>query len=251
MEWISDVSAGDWLRERLSPDFSGGLHSFVPAGFAAYGRVCYPMWRDNSPTINGDPDALVHEDVTWAQVAAAFGTVLHPLAQSHALMRQEWNSNQEAIVNGWRYSIPPIGTIEPATMTPLATVLAAHTATPDDGFAAVWEGWGDLPAWCDTSPKLELPGRNYILFKAGITEFIKPDWPQRAPWNSESVFHDTPSICWPADHSWVLANEIDFDTAIVAGSAALIEVLQHTPGMEALPISLTDKLYSDSDLINK
>lgn len=44
MEWASDVSAADWIVDRLR-HFRTDLGSFVPEGFAAYARILHPAWR--------------------------------------------------------------------------------------------------------------------------------------------------------------------------------------------------------------
>ena len=60
----------------------------------------------------------------------------------------------------------------------------------------------------------------------------------------------SPSILWPEDHSWVLATEIDFDSTLVAGTAALIRELVQTPGLEVLPIRTDADLRWEGDVLN-
>ena len=99
MEWTADVSAGDWLRERLDADWSTpSMHQVVPRGFPAYARIFHPATRDRPvgrpwPSLpygaharewaafhEAAPDIDV-ERVSWADTATAFGTRMHPLAQ--------------------------------------------------------------------------------------------------------------------------------------------------------------------------
>ncbi len=45
MEWTADVSAGDWLRERLDEGAAWGesMHGVVPRGYTAYANEVAPM----------------------------------------------------------------------------------------------------------------------------------------------------------------------------------------------------------------
>lgn len=94
-------------------------------------------------------------------------------------------------------------------------------------------------------------GRSYVLFQAGASDFADPSWRHHAPWVEESNWTQSPSILWPEDHSWVLATEIDFDSTLVAGSAALIDELVQTPGLEVLTIGTDAALSWDGDVINR
>lgn len=163
MEWTADVAAGDWLRDRLDDPSRGTMHGFVPRGFDAYLRIFHPASRDRPvgrpwPELPyaahaTDWDALHHarpqiddEPVSWATTAAAFGTTMHATAQWHRIVgpRQVENEDGPRDAAGWRYSDPPVGDLNPDLLTTVAAHLAAHTTTPDDGYAALWEGWGGL-----------------------------------------------------------------------------------------------------------
>src|SRR3954447_16541480 len=100
MEWTADVAAGDWVRDRLDdgPAWGATIHGVVPRGFAAYARVFHPATRDRPVGMPWPPlPYLRHakewerfhaarpeidtERVTWDATAAAFGTIMHPMAQ--------------------------------------------------------------------------------------------------------------------------------------------------------------------------
>jgi hypothetical protein len=55
---------------------------------------------------------------------------------------------------------------------------------------------------------------------------------------------------WPADRSWCLATEVDFDSTLIGGPRALIEAVLHAPGVEAWPVSENDDLTIRGDLLN-
>ncbi|MFD5214164.1 hypothetical protein [Microbacterium sp. NPDC058345] len=161
MEWIADSSAGSWLRERLDEKHET-MHGVVPRGFRAYARVFHPAsvrslpgrampsWDELDRMPDSDRDALfgqyVDEPATWAEAAAAYGTVLHPQAQWGRIVRtpagDDWRSR--IAPDGRQFDAPGEGEMEPALLAAIARHLVGHTSTPDAGFAAVWEGWGGL-----------------------------------------------------------------------------------------------------------
>ncbi|HEV7726021.1 MAG TPA: hypothetical protein VGO74_03750, partial [Modestobacter sp.] len=67
-----DTSAGAWLAEAFARRSLDTVASLVPARFEAVARVFHPAVR-----YVGDEDV----EVPWASVAAANGTVVHPLMQ--------------------------------------------------------------------------------------------------------------------------------------------------------------------------
>lgn len=132
MEWIANPSVGDWLRERLDPGFSS-VHGVVPHGYPAYARVFHPPLVGDAPT-------------TWAATATAFGTTMHPLAQWQRIVRTpidgDWRTRTGP--DGREYSGPLEGELDPAQLAAVADHLVGHTATPDAGVVALWDGHGGL-----------------------------------------------------------------------------------------------------------
>lgn len=286
MEWTADVSVGDWLRKRLSDDWS--IHHFAPHGFEAYARLFH------TPDVQSGPDAA-EQATTWADAAAAFGTTLHAQASWQRLVKTppEASWHTRVAPDGREFSAPSEGNLDDAALNHLATHLLAHTTTPDDGFAAVWEGWGGLVGHLGTGPsqasltfsedarhqqmlqqsihnpfdnpfqratwqpgilsdeiskgpRLELPDRDHVLFSAAPSMFARPDWRTSAPWDEEPL-----SLVWPADQAWVVASEIDYDSTIIAGSSELIRAICTDESLEALPLHEGASLYWDADDINR
>ncbi len=334
MEWTADVSAGDWLHERLDDvdAWTGSVHGVVPRGFEAYARVFHPAWRDRPVGAEwprepysdhrvwdafhaAHPDLeTIDERVEWATVAAAMGTTMHPRAQWGSIIRFDPYANREndpRDADGWRYLDPEQGSMPAEVFAALATALAPHTSTPGDGFVAVWEGWGGLVGFVGTSPsrgfyqlsddgadavldrhnamlgsslkdrfnnvfrratwqegilprevsegvRLELPGRDHVLFRGGVAELARPDWELHVPWRDrQSEEHgfppsaQTPSIVWPADRAWVSVTEVDYDSTIVGGTRELVAALVATPGLEVREIPEDALLSHDSDEVNR
>jgi len=167
MEWTADVSVGDWLHERVSDGDPWGttMHNVVPRGFPAYARVFHQATRSRPvgrawPPLPYDDNVRAWEAfgragvevdteaIRWADVATAFGTTMHPLAQWNALVRvgatgpNDWQQVQGP--DGWQYDAPMEGQVDAASLAAIAGHLAAATSTPDAGYVALWEGHGAL-----------------------------------------------------------------------------------------------------------
>lgn len=164
-----DVSAGDWLTARIDDPWRGTMHDVVPRGFAAYARVFHPasvqeipgermpsleQWRESAPSELQDlQQRIVHRRVTWGETAQAFGTVFHPGAQWGPLTGSGADGGGQVDSSDGRwFDDPSVGALEPDLFTALAKSLAAHTTTPDAGFAALWEGSGGLVGRLGTGP---------------------------------------------------------------------------------------------------
>jgi hypothetical protein len=130
-------------------------------------------------------------------------------------------------------------------------VLARHTTTPDDCFFCLWEGWGSAirggdglrvanfgtrtvtcgpamaPAFDQSvlnGPKVQIPHRNYFLFRGPLTDF--GDWgaADYLP-GMPRIDMPNPAFIWPADRSWCLANDVDPHWAGIGASTAAIDEL--------------------------
>ncbi len=331
MEWTAEVAAGDWVRDRLDhgPAWAATMHGVVPRGFEAYARIFHPATRDRPvgrawpplPHARHEKEWAAFEDappeidverVTWALTALAFGTVMHPLAQWQRVVGPRIVEGEDGPRDaaGWRYADPQPGLLEPDLVVAIAQTLAAHTATPDDGFVAVWDGWGGIvggmgygpsrvlltsvdgpsedvprhdeflahaardtfndvfrrPAWqrgilsdeISRGPRLSLPNRDHVLFRAGVSELADADWTRRAPWRDTELEREgftpaaqSPSLVWPADRVWVLVTDVDEDSSVVGGSAALIQAVCADPRLEALTLAEGADLGWDADEVNR
>lgn len=158
-QYVSDVGRGEWLRPMEAEPFSS-LLSMAPRGYEMYARVFHPLDRDRpvaTKTWHGTDEATYFEGVsdigasleteysTWATVAESFDTTMHPNAQYARLTGSGPDEVQQSISpDGWRYGVPQTGNLEVTSLATVAEVLSRHTATPDTGIAAIWEGWGGL-----------------------------------------------------------------------------------------------------------
>lgn len=156
-QWVPNI--GEWLRPMEAEPFGSTL-SIVPRGFEAYARIFHPVHRDRprdtktwqgidqTTYFDGIEDinaSLETQRVTWAQAAESFNTTMHSEAQYAAILGCDVENTAGAIApDGWRYHDTWEGSLDVASLAAAAEVLSAHTATPDAGVAAIWEGWGGL-----------------------------------------------------------------------------------------------------------
>ena len=158
-----DVASHQWLQDRIiDPDERNwqALYHVIPDGYEAYARIFHRAQRDRIigeltwQQLEADAEQRIYhhdlqtedEPVRWAQVAETFGTVMHPQAQWHRLIRQSEPYNHGTLLDdaGWRYSEPQEGSLDLAQLGALAEVLVQHTETPAETVFAIWEGWGGL-----------------------------------------------------------------------------------------------------------
>jgi hypothetical protein len=250
-----DPSAAAWVGARLT-GFGARVTDTVPSGFAAYARILHPVQVDQ------------HRWVTWSDVAEAAGTRVHPLVQWRRLAPRGDTS-----MAWWRECAPDEGNLPAAALRSLSAVLSRHTATPDDCWFCLWDGYG----WIQGSPSVGIvsvdsdrrvtkqlvppafpaevrepsravrfPGRGYLLGHGPLDAALSVGW-----W-LDGELHDpqSPNLIWPEDHSWCVGTEIDFDSTLVAGSEELIEDLLHERTLEVWRIGPDDSLQIDADQIN-
>jgi hypothetical protein len=212
--WSIDVRQADWIAGRLTPwEGEWAITIFVPAGFEAYARVLHPV---DTPE-NG------RRLVRWADVAAWSGMPLRKDAQFHTIaLPPPAGFGRQA--TGTPAGPPPAGgqspqggTLYPADAEVIAAIVRAWTATPDECWFCVWDGFGwdhasvsavrtengqppeitaeprryPLPASVRAGPRVCLPNREYLLYQ-GPAEAV----------TATAAVHDSPGQCanlwWPA-----------------------------------------------------
>lgn len=99
---------------------------------------------------------------------------------------------------------------------------------------------GILSREISEAPRLDLPDRGHVLFRAGVTELAAADWVLDAPWRDTAAEGYgggpdamSPSLVWPDDRAWVWATEVDLDSTLIAGSVELIDALCAADDLEA------------------
>lgn len=154
-----------------------------------------------------------------------------------------------------------------ALMRDALGVLALHTATPDDCYFCLWDGWGSAirggdglrhldnstgvvkrgplmaPAFDQSvldGPKVSIPYRDYHLFRGALTDF--GDW-GAADYLPGMPRTDmpAPAFVWPADRSWCLANDVDPHWAGIGAGTAAIDELLRTTRLDITPADPTQR----------
>lgn len=255
LHFATDVSAAEWVVVNVGP-FGSGVGALVPQGFAAYARILHPAW--------GAGDHLV----TWAEVAAWSGRVIHSRVQFDAIARPAAGAGITA--RPWQGDPEP-GTLPPSLLSALCDILAAHTGTPGHCWFAVWDGYSRIPgphaAVAATAPGAaadEPTGRRVLppRFPPGVTslpEVLLPERPYlllEGPLDAAgelgmTLYDQSPSLFWPDDHAWLVATDVDLDSTYLGGSAALVRDLLADGRLEAVPASVTDRVWADSDDVNR
>jgi hypothetical protein len=259
LEPVADVSVGEWIAQRLGGPL-GTVGSVVPRGFAAYARVLHPV-----------ESGAGRPSLTWAQVCRLTGRIPHALMQWAAITTPAAGAAVAAASGRWDDGDVRVGSLAPSALGALIDVLAPATGG-HDCFHALWEGWGwvdgfgvrvlsarddgrvepapapepGVPAEVWALPRLRLPHRDYLLFRGRLQAALDMGWQGPASWFQPQ----SPSLFWPADHSWCVCTEIDFDSTLVGGSADLIEAVLTTRGLDAWPIDVDDDLTALADLPN-
>ena len=168
--WTGDAARWEWLvarhagghGERVDPATEVPLPALshtVPSGYDAIVRILHPFARSRpaagtwdeyrealeTPDYEAWPESVSEDVVRWRDVAAAHGRTLEPGSLSHELLGVPFGEEPEGeSVDGWEYSTPMQGSPDEQEFVAIARILAAHTATPNRGVVAVWEGYGGL-----------------------------------------------------------------------------------------------------------
>lgn len=215
-----EVSAGDWIAERLVRDWSKTVPAgaVAPAGFDRLVRVFHPAGDDNPRT--------------WAEVAAEQGRVMHPLAQWCGIYPPFDGTSWTSEVDPESGSMPP--TVQEAILE--------HCPAAADVFYAVWVGFG---FWEEADHGPTVRGRGGHRLFTG-PKAVLSTWPgMERTWRKQSA-----NLIWPPDRSWCIATDIDWDSTLVAGDSALAEALLSDPRLEAAEVAHTDDLSWSGDHLN-
>lgn len=256
----TDVDATRWIDERLQPfrRLPEGVlvGEIVPSGFEAYARLFHPARRFFGPSIEQSTS------LRWSEIAAARNKKIHPEMQIEALIDKVDafdNNHWRAISSGEGEWSPPDEGLEETEAIAVLTLLRPFTATPNDAWFMLWDGYGDLGPEIDPLPRgmihpdrsgTRLPQgmdartpalRHYLVFRGpldGLREWYR--------WRNEG-----PNYWWPADRAWVVVTEIDGFSSYVGASAAGIDTLLASPLVEALPSALSFRFDVWGDTVNR
>ncbi|MCL8250941.1 MULTISPECIES: hypothetical protein [Aeromicrobium] len=160
------------------------------------------------------------------------------------------------------------GHLDAALLAALVDVLRAYTATPDDCFFALWEGYGDIhggeaagfltafsgpPKWPGRiftkekpvappppafpphvmeGPLLSANDETYFLFGGPLAEAGR--WGAQGYGNGAPRDINSPNLMWPADHAWFVTTGIEGTWTGVGGSESLVAALLRDDRLETV-----------------
>jgi len=255
----SDVAPTMWINDSVQPrrhvDDGMLVGEIVPSGFEAYARVFHPGRR-----LFGNS---IEQSVTlrWAEIASIRGKTAHPEMQIEALIDNVDAHDYDhwtAVGTGGGAWFPPHRWLGASEALPLASVLRPFSASGEDAWFMVWDGYGDFGPGIDGIPRgvihLIRSGppveaefvegtwalRHYVMFRGPLDAF--PGWFQ---WRSEA-----PNYWWPDDRAWIVATEIDGFSTYVGGSEECIDAVLASQFLEALPSALDDRFDARGDSVN-
>jgi hypothetical protein len=106
-------------------------------------------------------------------------------------------------------------------------VLARNTATPDQCWFCVWEGygWPALNRLREHPSRAALEHRNCFLFRGAVSA--------AGAFRSE-VWFQSPTLWWPEDRAWCVASELDIYSTYVAASTTAVRALIDHAALEVL-----------------
>lgn len=125
---------------------------------------------------------------------------------------------------------------DPALRVALTT-LAGHTATPMQGYAAIWEGWAGEPP--PEAPRVPIENRTMLLFTGPVG--VLRDAPSLA-WYGHADGYAEPHLVWPEDQAWCLACDVDEEVEFSVGCS--VDAFQALRG--ALPGAVRQVQYGEA-----
>jgi hypothetical protein len=253
----ADAHAADWLVAGVR-DFDHAVGSVVPAVFEAYARVFHPASRD----VGAETVA-----VRWADVASANSRVMHPAAEWGSITGP-WKHRHGSGQPGVWDEPPSTGELPHVTARRLAELLVEHTNRREHCFFALCEGGvlGLIVLFPDgmseserrrveTSERAGVETWEALIghgasFKLSGREMRLLNGPLAAIEDFYEHFRGRPSLWWPSDRAWCVGTDIDLMTTYVGGSRACVGALLDDQKLEALAVSVDQRLTWDADTIN-
>lgn len=259
---VDGAEAGAWIEPGLGGEF-GAASRQVPKIFRAYARIFH-----RSTDSDGN-------HVTWGEVAERLGRTAHRGMQWHQLVGSSDSANFTG--SNWSGGRPSLGEMDIEEMDRLCEVLDRHTTNSEHcyfGLCGIQNYKLEfLSAEELRLPRLDLPwGRDHVILAGPLSAIDQLGWSDEphavddrsttrlvdastgAPLDlslpEDDHWYEAPNLIWPADHSWIVVSEVDFDSTLVGGSRVLVDALVACPGLEVHEVELDTSLAAFSDKLN-
>ncbi len=251
---VDGAIAGAWIEPRLD-GWGGKVKEQIPQIYDAYVRIFHPASDEK-----GTP-------VTWAEVATALGSTAHREMQWHAIVGSHDSSGFEG--SRWAGGNPNISELDEEPLAALCAILGRHMGSPERCYFGVSTIHAGVEEEFPDEPLLRMPHRDFVILAGPLSAVdqiaisnthstvisfsaVVPteDGPPPDPDPSTYVWEVSPNLIWPENRAWFVATEYDFDSTLVGGSRALIDMILDSPDLEAWEVDLKVSLENDADKIN-
>jgi len=91
-----------------------------------------------------------------------------------------------------------------------------------------------------SAPRVQIPARSYLLFRGVLHDAGRWGAADLLPGRPRRI--NSPNLMWPSDHAWFVASEIDLPWTGIGGTAALLDDLLSTEGLDVEATELSDRL---------
>jgi hypothetical protein len=208
-------------------------------------------------------DWIQHSELPWPQLVGFSPAGFDAYARLRLLPDPTRPGQRENDVGeGWRLDQLPR----------LFEVLTTHTATPNDCYFCVWDGYGNTAVASNVDavdldedavvqfkdpdaqpavpprppnstatenlPKVVIPHRACWLFRGPLAEVGA--WDTASGWPGQVHFDQAePAFVWPADRAWSIAHDVDPHWMGVGGDNGLISELTTDPHLDVIPADPT------------
>jgi len=247
---VDGEAAGAWIAPRLEGGFGGKVKQQVPDGYDAYVRILHPA---------GDGQG---EPISWAAVAEKLGRTAHREMQWHRLVGisdplDRWGSE-------WKGTEPSVGEMDPVVLEALCGILATHTTDSEDCFFGLNTIRGGVEEAYPGAVQLHRPG-DFVVFSGPVSAAGGVGYDSGESWVTD-IYSDgrreqrllpsrwlscSPNLIWPADHSWYVVSNVDFDSTLVGADRELIDAILAAPTLESWEVRRNDSLEAWADKINR
>jgi hypothetical protein len=115
--------------------------------------------------------------------------------------------------------------------------LAPFTATPEDCYFCLWEGYSDIPLPPDArrGPLVEVPHRRHALFRGRLRDIDH--------WETDFGGGQPiapPAFVWPADRRWCFTSDVDPHWAGIGAERTAVDALVADPRLDVVAADPAD-----------
>jgi hypothetical protein len=218
-----------WIKASLPRGLGPVVTEQVPSCYSSFVRIFHPAFDQQGHLIR------------WSRVAAEYGKVVHP--------EMQWNSISTDARSGgcsglrWDGAKPSIAGMSFSLWASVSRILMQNTLSVDTFYYGLSTIHSDVADSFQDAVPFVFGDRAFVICRLSRTEL-------ECEADREKASLLPPNILWPADKSWYLASEYDFDSTLIGGSEAIVRSMMSNAALEALEIGPEASLAADADRLN-